>query len=214
MPADDLAAQMERIYRDLAPDEIPWNVADPPELLVRLVESGQVAPCRAVDLGCGAGNYAVWLAGRGFRVTGVDLSPAALELARQLAAAKGVSCDFVAVDLLGDVKGFDASFDFAYDWEVLHHILPAERQRYVANVHRMLRPGARYLSVCFSEDDPGFGGVGKVRRTSLGTTLYFSSEHELRELFEPLFVVDGLSTVRIAGRREPHLAVRALLTRV
>jgi hypothetical protein len=77
----------------------------------------------------------------------------------------------------------------------------------------MLRPDACYLSVCFSEDDASFGGEGKYRKTPIGTTLYFSSEGELRELLEPLFHIEELSTVEVAGRHGSHLAVRALLTK-
>jgi hypothetical protein len=47
-------------------------------------------------------------------------------------------------------------------------------------VHRLLVPGGKYLSVCFSEKDAGFGGTGKTRRTTLDTMLYFSSEDELQ----------------------------------
>ena len=83
----------------------------------------------------------------------------------------------------------------------------------MANVHRILRLGGRYLSVCFSEGDPSFGQKGKYRTTPLGTTLYFSSERELRDLFEPLFTVDELCTVEIAGKYTPHLAVKALLVK-
>ena len=81
----NLRDQMDAIYRDTPLAGIPWNLPDPPELLVQLVESGQVSPCEAVDLGCGAGNYAVWLASKGFDVTGVDVSPRAVELAGKLA---------------------------------------------------------------------------------------------------------------------------------
>ena len=90
-----LQDDMDRIYRDLAPAEIPWNLEEPPGLLVELVESGKVVPCEALDLGCGAGNHAVWLAGRGFRVTGIDLSPKALELAGRL-ASNGTATDRMA----------------------------------------------------------------------------------------------------------------------
>ena len=161
----DLKERMDRIYAELAPREIPWNLEDPPALLVELIDSGRIAPCDAVDLGCGAGHYAVWLAGRGFRVTGIDLSPKALELATCLASEKGVICRFVAADLAGEVRDLHGCFEFAYDWEVLHHVFPEDRERYAANVHGLLRPGGRYLSVCFSEDDPGFEGAGKYRTT-------------------------------------------------
>jgi len=110
-----------------------------------------------------------------------------------------------------DVAG---AFDFAYDWEVLHHVFPDARALYAANVHRLLRPGGRYLSVCFSEADaPAFGGEGKWCRTPLGTLLYLSSEQEIADLFEPLFGIDELRTVEIAGRHGTHLAIKALMTR-
>jgi SAM-dependent methyltransferase len=207
----DVKAQMERIYRDLTLDEIPWNLERPPRLLVDLIQSGRVPPCQAVDLGCGAGNYAVWLATQGFEVTGIDISAAAVALARELARQKGVSCKFVVQDVLGAATGFDASFDFAYDWEVLHHVLPEHRPRYVANIHRMLRVGGCYLSVCFSEGDHGLAGEGKYRQTPLGTLLYLSSEQEMRDLFQPWFNVEALSTVEVEGKRGPHRAVSAWL---
>jgi SAM-dependent methyltransferase len=210
----NLKQQMNGIYQELSLEEIPWNLESPPELLVEVVESRWVLPCAAVDLGCGAGNHAVWLATKGFQMTGVDISPKALELARHLAGEKAVECRFVAADLTENVDALGQPFDFAYDWEVLHHVFPRERERYAANVHGMLRSGAHYLSVCFSEDDAhGFGGEGKYRKTRLGTTLYFSSEKELRNLFEPLFTIQELCTVEIAGKFGPHVAVKALMTK-
>ena len=47
----NLKHQMESIYQELPPDRIPWNLEDPPELLVDLIESKQILPCEAVDLG-------------------------------------------------------------------------------------------------------------------------------------------------------------------
>ena len=71
-------------------DRIPWNLEEPPALLVDLTQTRKIAPCDAVDIGCGCGNYAVWLAAQGFRMTGIDISPAAIALAGQLAREKGV----------------------------------------------------------------------------------------------------------------------------
>ncbi len=204
---------MDRIYADLPTGKIPWNRESPPAILRALVEGGTIAPCRAIEFGCGAGNYVIWLASRGFDATGVDFSGVAIGMAARAAARKGVACRFVAADVLGDLAEVRGPFDFAYDWELLHHIFPPDRPKYAANVARLLRAGGRCLSVCFSETSPGFGGTGKYRKTPLDTVLYFSSEAEVVSLFEPLFVIDELSTVDIEGKVAPHKAVRALMTR-
>jgi SAM-dependent methyltransferase len=205
--------RIDTIYRNVPLEEIPWNVETPPKALVDLVESGRVSPCKAIDLGCGAGNYAVYLATRGFDVTGVDVSPTAVHIAKHNAQQKGVTCTFLVADLLGDLHEVTDTFDFAYDWEVLHHIFPEQRKRYAENVHRLVNPRGKYLSVCFSEADPQFGGSGKYRETRLGTTLYFSSEWELRDLFEPFFAILDLRTIEVQAKFAPHLANYAFMER-
>ena len=162
-------------------------------------------------MGCGAGNYAVYFAGQGFEVTGVDVSPTAIELARENAVEAGVECTFLAADVLGDLREIEEDFDFIYDWMLLHHIFPEERPKYVKNVNRLLRSGGRYLSCCFSEKDPQFGGTGKFRQTSLGTVLFFSSEQEIKELFEPYFKLEELNTIEFPGKFAPHRAVFAFM---
>ena len=209
----DLRKQMDHIYRDIPRDRIPWNLDNPPALLVDAVRQGRIKPCRAIDLGCGSGNYAVWLAGQEFDVTGIDISEEAIALANERASQEGRICNFVRADMLGDMNELPRGFDFAFDWEVLHHIFPDDRMRYLKNVHNLLKPGGVYLSVCFSEKDSGFGGKGKFRHTPLGTTLYFSSEEELKAAFEQFFDILNLITIEIPGKHGPHWAVAALLKR-
>lgn len=148
--------QMESIYRELPLDRIPWNLREPPELLVDLLRTRKILPCDAVDIGCGCGNHAVWLAGQGFRTTGIDISPAAIALARQLAREKGVECRFVEGDVTEDVARHEGAFDLGYDWEVLHHVFPEKREAYVSNVHRMLRPGGNASLGMFQREGSGF----------------------------------------------------------
>jgi SAM-dependent methyltransferase len=204
---------IDSIYRNLPLDKIPWNSETPPDALVELVQKGTVGPCRTIDLGCGAGNYAIYLAGLGFDVTGVDSSPTAIRIAGENAEKRGVRCRFIVADLLGDLHEVSGTFDFAYDWELLHHIFPEDREAYIMNVYKILNPQAPYFSVCFSEKDPQFGGSGKYRRTPVGTTLYFSSESELRELVSPYFTISELKTIEVSGRYGPHQAVSVLANR-
>jgi SAM-dependent methyltransferase len=197
---------MDRIYSNISLEEIPWNIETPPDALVRLVESGRVRPCKIIDLGCGAGNYAIYLASVGFDVTGIDISPSSIKNAKENAKKRGVKCNFLIADVLSDLDEVKETFDFAYDWALLHHIFPEKRKRHVKNVYRILNPRGKYLSVCFNEKDPQFGGSGKYRETPLGTILYFSSEDELRALFDPYFNIVELTTIEISGKFAPHLA--------
>lgn len=200
-------ADVDKIYKEMPLDKIPWNSETPPDELVELVYSGKVRPCKTIDLGCGAGNYAIYLTGQGFEVTGVDSSPTAVKIATENAQKRGVRCRFIVADLLGDLHEIKETFDFGYDWEFLHHIFPEDREKYVKNVYNLLKPGAPYLSVCFSEKDPQFGGMSKFRKTQLGTTLYFSSESEIRDLFSPYFVIKEIKTIEINTKFASHYVV-------
>lgn len=202
---------MEDIYKNIDPENIPWNIASPPAALVELVLTRKILPCNTLEIGCGMGNSAIYLAQQGFTVTGIDISPTAIAAAHANAATKKVVCNFLLANILGDLKEFDQSFDFIFDWSVLHHIFPESRKAYVENVKRLLNPGGKYLSVCFSEEDGAFGGSGKYRETPIGTTLYFSSEDEIRDLFTAYFTILDLRTIEIEGKPEPHRTIYAFM---
>jgi len=203
--------QMEKIYKNMAIDDIPWNFKTPPDVLENLVRTGKITPCKTIDLGCGTGNYAIYLAGEGFDVTAVDISSSAIKIAKNNASQKGIDCNFIVADILGDLKQIQSTFNFAYDWELLHHIFPSDREKYIRNVYRLLNPGGQYLSVCFSEENLQFGRVGKYRKTPLETVLYFSSENELRVLYESFFKIEELKTIEIKGKFSPHKVIYAFM---
>ncbi|WP_239639042.1 class I SAM-dependent methyltransferase [Thermodesulfovibrio thiophilus] len=214
IPEGIYSREMNKVYEMIPLEKIPWNVETPPAVLVELVQSGKLKPCKAIDLGCGAGNYAIYLAGKGFDVTGVDISPVAIKHARENALKKGVKCRFLVTDLLGDLHEIDETFDFAYDWELLHHIFPGDRETYAKNVHKLLNPGGKYLSVCFNEGDRSFGGTGRYRKTGIGTVLYFSSIDELIVLFKPYFNIIEAKIITIKGKGIEHLANYVFMERL
>ncbi len=179
----------DSIYQDTPLDEIPWNRQQPPELIVQLIESGKVKPCRALDLGCGAGNYAIYLASKGFDVTAVDISTIAIKIAKQNAKAKNVKCQFITADIIENFPQFDEPFSFIYDWGLLHHIPPEHRSAYICNLHNILNDNCLYMSLCFNEKDTYFQGKGSIRKTDLTTQIYLSSEHELKQLWQPYFEI-------------------------
>jgi SAM-dependent methyltransferase len=126
---------------------MPWE-GGPRSELVELVESGRLRPCRAVDLGCGSGANAVFLAENGFEVTGVDFAASALVKAARLAEERQVKVDWVQDDLthISRVRG---PFDLLVDYGALDDHNHRDRALYVNEVTPLARPGARFLLWCF-----------------------------------------------------------------
>lgn len=101
---------------------------------------------RALDAGCGVGRWARWLAARGARVAGVDLSPTMAEEARRRAAVEGVggNCRFVVGDLATFRTG--ERYELVVGVTVLQHILDdAGLQRAVHNLADHLEDGGRMV---------------------------------------------------------------------
>lgn len=126
---------------------MPWEQG-PRDELVRLIASGRIRPCRAIDLGCGTGANAIYLAQRGFDATGVDYAAAAIEKARRRAAAAGVAVAFVVDDFTGP-RRLSGVFDFLVDYGAFDDLTPADRDRYVATLLALSHVGSQYLLWCF-----------------------------------------------------------------
>jgi SAM-dependent methyltransferase len=127
--------------RRYAETEFAWT-AEPNRFLV--AEAADLAPGRALDLACGEGRNAVWLAERGWRVTAVDFSDVGLATARRLGASRGVAVDWVLADLL-EYRPERAAFDLVV---ILYLQLPAERRRVVLKrAAEAVAPGGTLLVV-------------------------------------------------------------------
>jgi SAM-dependent methyltransferase len=103
-----------------------------------------------LDIGCGLGDNAIYLASRGHSVTGLDGSPAAIEEARRRAAAAGVTVTFDVADAT-DLTGYEGRFDTVVDSALYHCLDEDGRQAYVAALYRATRAGARLHLSCFSD---------------------------------------------------------------
>jgi SAM-dependent methyltransferase len=125
-------------------NDIPWDTGHPSTELRRVVAEDGIAPCAAVEVGCGTGTNAVWLAQQGFDVTANDISPLAIERARANAAAAGVSVHFVCGDLTNTPE-IVGPFDFLFDRGVYHIVRNLDLPGYLRTLQRTLRPGALAL---------------------------------------------------------------------
>lgn len=133
----------------------PWDAVGVRDDLRRLLDTGDVASGthpRAVDLGCGTGANVVFLASRGFSVTGVDFSRVALAKARRRAGDAGVGdrCRFLEADLVGSSLAAELGrFDLLVDFGTLDDLDRAGRAAMARNVTELARPGAVFLFFCF-----------------------------------------------------------------
>jgi SAM-dependent methyltransferase len=188
-----------------ATQDTPWDTGEPDSHLVELVESGEFAPGRLLEIGCGTGTNALWLAARGFDVTAVDLSPLAIAKAEEKRAAAGVDVRFAARDFLGE--GVDGGpFDLAFDRGVLHVFDAAvDRARFAERVAAALRVGGRWLCLAGSTEGPE-RDHGPPRRSARDLAAAVEPSLEILWLRTSRFAVDLPSPARawvlLAGRRE------------
>ncbi len=134
--------------------ELVWT-AEPNRFLV--AEAADLPPGRALDLACGEGRNAVWLAERGWRVTGVDFSDVAIEKARHLAAARGVDCEWLVADLRHHTPPA-RSFDLVVFFYL--HVPRDARRSILRAAAEALAPGGTFLLVAHDSDNlaDGHGG--------------------------------------------------------
>ncbi|MFH9005179.1 class I SAM-dependent methyltransferase [Streptomyces afghaniensis] len=175
---------------------VPFFVAKPDESLVSWVDGGLVGGGRVLDLGCGPGRNALYLAERGFDVDAVDLAPAAVDWARERARAAGADgVRFHCGDAFA-LAGTELTgpYDLVYDSGCFHHLPPHRRISYLALLDDVLAPGGLFGLTCFAAGADGMGSelsdTDFYREASgLGGGLAYTPE-ALREIFSGLTEVE------------------------
>src|SRR5580765_555527 len=104
---------------------------------------------RVLDLGCGVGRHAHYLAAQGFQCVGVDASESGLAYARERAAAAGLSVDYRAGTFYF-LPFADRGFDAVIAWNVLYHGDGEIARAAVAGIARVLREGGLYVATMLS----------------------------------------------------------------
>ena len=130
----------------------PWDKGRPSTELRKLVEEGVLRPGRAVELGCGTGTNAVYLASHGFDVTAIDIAPTALNRAREKAGKAEMKVHWVLADVLAIPEL--GTFDFIFDRGCYHGVRRTGVARYVETLRRLSRPGTRFLVLAGNANEP------------------------------------------------------------
>ena len=173
----------DAVYRRGTP---PWDSGRPASELVRLVDQGVLRPCSVLELGCGTGADAIYLAQHKFDVTAVESSPIALERARNRAQQQDTLVRFVLDDVF-DFAQEAGQFDLVYDGGFYHFIRRGQLDRLLDLLWRVTRPDSYYLAIA--------GGVRKKN----GDGPPQVSEKEIRAELGRLFECVELRRCRIEG---------------
>ncbi|NET60380.1 MAG: class I SAM-dependent methyltransferase [Symploca sp. SIO2E6] len=124
MAATDLAKVIQQLERILLFDYFP--------------KQGKL-----IELGCGAGNISIYLAQKGYEVSGVDIAPTAIDWAIENANQAQVQVDFLVGDVLHLEEIADESFDIVMDGFCFHCIIGDDRGKFLQTAHRLLKLDGR-----------------------------------------------------------------------
>ena len=177
-----------------------WEIGRP-QPAVRALAAGAEIVGPVLDVGCGTGENALFLAGRGLEVVGVDAVPAAIEAARRKAAARGLPALFLTHDALA-LDGLRRRFGTVIDSGLFHTFNDEERSHFAASLTYVVLPGGRYIMLCFNEHELREGGPRRV------------TQREIREVFDkPPFLVRSIESAEMATRLDGD-GRRAWLARI
>ncbi len=141
--------RFDQRYQD---DQVPWDDTLPPPEIMTTAE--RLSPGRALDLGCGYGRAAIYLAEKGWHAVGVDFIPKAIAVASERAAEHGVAERAQFYQASADDLGIlDGEFDLAIDVGCMHSFTEEMLTGYGHELRRLLKPGATYMLFAHLKDD-------------------------------------------------------------
>jgi 2-polyprenyl-3-methyl-5-hydroxy-6-metoxy-1,4-benzoquinol methylase len=163
---------MERVYKKAKkPSDLLWYSEDPSPFLVEAIQNRKTLG-KALDLGCGAGIFSVYMAKAGYQVTGVDFIPEALSMAETLAAQNNVKIIFLQQDIL--TWSNQEKYDIILDSGCLHTI--SDKQTFKHQIAKWLAADGDFILGHFGRRSFfDWRPMGPIRR----------SKETLEELFRP-----------------------------
>ena len=171
-------------FESMYAGKAPWDIGKPQPAFVEVADRVTGA---VLDAGCGTGENALFFAGRGHPVLGIDFLERPIEEARRKAQERGVNAEFLRMDAL-TLTELDRHFDSVIDSGLFHVFSDEDRPRYVAGLAHVTRPGGRVFVLCFSDEEPGTQGPRRV------------SQQELREAFADGWAIEEIRAVRLEVR--------------
>jgi ubiquinone/menaquinone biosynthesis C-methylase UbiE len=149
----------------------PWDIGRPQQAYVELEHTGTIHGS-VLDVGCGTGEHALYLAQRGHEVWGIDSSQTAIQKAQDKAAARGINVIFRVADAL-HLEELGRAFETVIDSGLFHVFSDEQRSLFVRSLARVLKLGGTYYLLCFSDQQPSLGpGPRRVSQAEIYTTFH------------------------------------------
>jgi len=133
--------------------DVPWDSGKPSAELIRVLREWDIRPSRALELGCGTGENAVYLAQQGFEVTALDVAPLAVERAEAKLRSAAVQVRLFTADVLA-LPDLGPRFPFVFDRGLYHVLRQSNLQDYLRTLERVCAPGGWYLTLAGNANDP------------------------------------------------------------
>jgi SAM-dependent methyltransferase len=150
--------------------DTPWDTGQPSTELMTTIKEQGIRPCRVIELGCGTGTNAIWLAQQGFDVTAVDFSSLALDQARQKATAAKARVRFQKADVLNPLE-FAERHPFWFDRGCYHVVRKLDVEKFMETMERITEPGAFGLVLTGNAKEPHEPGPPVVSEEQLRSEL-------------------------------------------
>lgn len=133
---------------------MPWAHKNPDFNLVEMVERWPIKPCKTIEMGCGTGIDAIWLASQNFDVTACDVTDIAINIAESNLPDNITNCHFQVLDCLNDsIPG--SPFEFVFDRGYFHsYDTKKDRRKLAKKIAESLQPNGLWLSISGSFDAP------------------------------------------------------------
>jgi 2-polyprenyl-3-methyl-5-hydroxy-6-metoxy-1,4-benzoquinol methylase len=168
---------------------MPWYNENLDFDLEEELDRRKITAGKFLDIGTGPATQAIWLAKRGFNVTGSDLSKAAIKRARTIYASEK-NVNFIVDDILNsNIK--ENQFDYIFDRGCFHVLLPTHRQICIVKIKQILKDNGILFLKCFSDKEPRQEGPYKF------------SEQDIRGLFGKYFTIGSIKETVYQGTLDP-----------
>jgi ubiquinone/menaquinone biosynthesis C-methylase UbiE len=129
--------------------EAPWDIGRPQKEYLQLEQAGEIVGS-VLDVGCGTGENALYLAEHGHEVWGIDFAPTAIQKAREKAAQRHLTATFLVLNVL-ELHKLGRTFDTVIDSGMFHSLSYEERPLFVDNLATVIGRGGTYFMLCISE---------------------------------------------------------------